>query len=140
MKIKEAMRQYIIDDASISAIVGTSIIPQLATMKGKVPYIIYQRSSADITRSLSGVSNLNNDVFNFIVYNTSQESVETLKNLLTARLDSMSRNVYSDIQSDLTLIVAQRNSEADDIDVRDVGDQEPIYSESLSYLIWYKET
>jgi len=131
--IKKAIYDFILNDAAIRAIVGTRVKPQLISMGQQPPYIIFERDAIEQVRHMSGVSNLASDSFTFVAFADTQELVETLKEAINAAFEGMERVTFNS----RNLIIAEATGESDDLDIRGAGDQEPAYSEVITYTIWY---
>jgi len=98
------------------------------------PYVIFERDTIEQVRHMTGVSDLQSDNFTFIAYADTQNEVETLKDAINTAMDGISRTTSNSLE----LIIAEQGSESDDLDVRNMGEQEPAFNEILSYTIWYK--
>lgn len=133
--IKEAIYSLLQSNASIVSLVGNKIRPQWTTMNTSAPYIIYERSNNETTRTLDGgKTDLLQDTINFVVYADSQTEVEDLADLAIATLSGISRQTYSGV----LLIHGFQQSENDDMDLPEAGEQTPAFFINFSFNIWHR--
>jgi len=134
--IKKAIYDFLLSKTDLTDIIGQRLKPQLISMGKAAPYVIFERDTIEQVRHLGGVSLLKSDNFTFIAYANTQNEVETLKDTLNSLMDGLNRETWNG----LSLILSDQGSESDDMDIRNIGEQEPAFNEVLSYTIWYRQT
>jgi hypothetical protein len=132
--IKQALVTHLLADAGLSALVGTKIYPQFTSMSQTMPYIVFERDGEEVTENLSMISDINNESFSFFIYATTSLEVENIRVALKDAMALLNQLTVASVD----FRRAFQDSSIDDFNTKNVGDEMPIYSESMSYTIWFK--
>ena len=78
MAIKAAIRNLIINDVTLSGLVGTRVSPVIAKTGDALPRVSYLRTNTDQEYHLTGSAGLRVDSFNIVINSNSSDECDTI--------------------------------------------------------------
>jgi hypothetical protein len=98
MAIKAAIRNLIVNDATLAALVGTRVSPRIAKTGDTLPRVAYVRTNVDDGIHLTGTSNLRIDSFTIGINSNSSDEGDTIafqiKSVLEAVLNQTEDSTF----------------------------------------------
>jgi hypothetical protein len=82
MAIKAAIRNLIVNDATLAALVGTRVSPVIAKTGDILPRIAYLRTNTDQEYHLTGSAGLRFDTFNIVINSNSSDECDAISEQL----------------------------------------------------------
>ena len=88
MAIKQAIRDIIINDATLSGLVGTRVSPRISKTGDTLPRVCYLRTNTDVEYYMGGTSTLRFDSYNIIITGDSSDECDTISERVKIVLES----------------------------------------------------
>jgi len=136
LKSPEAViRNALVANAAVAAIVATRVFPVLAPASAPPPFACYRRSGVQRQQSLSGPIGMPTVVLTLDLYAETYEAVRDLADKCRACLDG-----YGTSESDLVVVKnVSLDNESDGFAQLAGGETPPLYSVSQTYSILWQE-
>ncbi len=134
MSLKSSLRNRLIADVTLNGLVSNRIFPQFAPSSVVSPYIAFDRDSKEVIENLSNISDIQKETYGFFVYGDTPLQVENIKNALVTAMSLLNRITFEAID----YLRAFQSAEIDDFIDKGIGDETPIFSETLAFIIWFR--
>ena len=135
MSASKALRARLIDDATLSGLVGTRIYPGRAPQKPTLPYIVYHRISTIRSATLdAGNTKVPEVRLQCDVIATTQSEVETILNQMRLVMDN-----FQGTSSGVVVLGVSVSDEQDQPEFFE-GSDTVFYHSSLDFSIIYRES
>ncbi len=133
MMLAESLRDYLIADSGLSALVSERVHPVLLPQNSTLPAVTYQLISQDPLHTLDGPVNLNRPRVQFDVWADTYLEMEAVNDALRNALDGFTGGIGG---SPPSLIVQG----AFLVTERDLFESEPeLFRRSADYFIWVQQ-
>ncbi len=135
MSASKALRARLIDDGTLSGLVGTRIYPGRAPQKPVLPYIVYHRISTVRSATLdAGNTKVPEVRMQCDVIATTQSEVETIMNQMRIVMDN-----FQGTSAGVTILGVSVSDEQDQPEFYE-GSDTVFYHSSLDFSIIYRES
>ena len=136
LKSPEAViRNALVANADVAAIVGTRVFPVLAPATAAIPFATYRRSGVQRSHTLNGPMGMPTVILTLDLYAETYEAVRELADRCRVCLDGYGTGVADSIVvSNVSL-----DNESDGFVQLAGGDTPPVYSVSQTYSIIWQE-
>lgn len=121
MSIKQGIRDELLADATLVALVGDRVYSEFARQRDDFPYITFQRIGMNTSLILDGIDTLRDVTFRIDCYSRTVAEVETVKNRVRTILDGKTGSIGSVAVFLCSLESEQDLSELEDEAVRRVS-------------------
>jgi hypothetical protein len=136
LKSPEAViRNALVADADVAAIVGTRVFPVLAPASADVPFATYRRSGVQRSHTLQGPMGHPTVILTLDLYAETYEAVRELADRCREVLDGFGTGVTESIVVNNVSL----DNESDGFVQLAGGDTPPVYSVSQTYSILWQE-
>ena len=134
--MKKALRNFILSDSAITAIISTRCYSFPAPQGAEMPYLMLQRIVENPGRNLVAPDERYREIWQVDCYDTTDEACEELKNAVRSKLDVCAPftmgdftiyNMFMDSSNDLSELELQ-------------GGQAGIYRKQMDFVVIRKKT
>lgn len=134
--LAEGLRAALIEDAGVSAIVGTRVYPQVAPQGAASPYLVYSQVSGAREWDLDCVAGLGNPVFQVTAWADTYAAAQALADAVRAAVSAAS--AAGDLGGE-TIQGATIENEIDQFEEPAGGRGRGIYGKLIEVEIWLGE-
>jgi hypothetical protein len=131
---EQVVRNALVADAAVSAVVGSRIYPVLAPSSAALPLITWRRSSVLRTMGLGGPTGVTTVTLSLEIYAETYQAVRELADLCRVALDGYGATVDNVTVSNVSL-----DNESDGFVQLQGGESAPFLSVSQTYSILWQE-
>lgn len=89
MAIKPAIRNLLINDVTLAALIGSRVSPRISKTGDILPRVTYLRTNVEDDVHLTGASSLRTDSFNIIVDSDSSDECDLISERIKALLETV---------------------------------------------------
>lgn len=132
---EQVLRNALVTDAAVTALVGTRVYPVLAPATAVLPFIIWRRAGVRRSQSLGGPVGSPTVSLELELYAATYEGVRDLANKCRLVLDG-----YGGSLNNVEVSNASLDNEFDGFAALQGGEVPPVYSVTQSYSVLWQET
>jgi len=129
-----AIRNTLVSDAGVSAVVGSKIYPVLAPSEAALPFITWRRMAVQRQQSLSGPVGVPSVMLSVDLFAETYEAVRELADKVRLALDGWGGTFQNTVVSNVSL-----ENEADGFATLAGGDLPPVYTIQMTFNILWQE-
>jgi len=132
---EQALRSVLLNDATVSAAIGTKVFPVLAPADVELPFITYRRAAIEREQTLGLPMGVPRVTIDFVVYALTYEAAREAADAVRLALDG-----YSGTVDTVTVRQTSLENESDDFVTLASAEMPPVYSVTLTFDCWWQET
>lgn len=138
MTIRNALRQELVDNAAVTALVGSKVRPGIADTDDALPYLVYSKDRNDHTRHQTASSGRALARFTITATDTTAEKADALYDVVRLALDTFTGTLGSggNTAADVRITLADDN---EGFEEPDAGTEVKKFFVIMDFLVWYKE-
>lgn len=129
-----AIRQQLVSDAGVAALVGNKVYPVLAPASADLPFITWRRISVQRQQGLSGPVGMPTVLLSLDLFAETYEAVRELSDACRKALDG-----WGGTTNDVRVANVSLTNEADGFVTLAGGDLPPVYTVQLTFSILWQE-
>lgn len=136
--MERAVRSVLVDDATVSGLVGSRIYPTVAPATAGLPYVVYQRISTNRVRDQGGVSDLAQPRIQVSCWADSYSGTKTLADAVRAAIDGY-RGTAGPVGSQTAIRRITCENETDAADLYPEGSDNRVFGTIFDFMVWHAE-
>lgn len=129
-----AIRNALVTNAGVSALVGTKVFPVLAPASASLPFITWRRTAVQRQHSLSGPVGLPTVILSVDVFAETYEACRDVCDAVRQCLDG-----WGGVFNDVSVRNVSLTNEADGFVTLAGGDLPPVYTVQMTFAILWQE-
>ncbi len=133
MQVEEALRNLLLSDAALVALVGTRIYPTQAPASTTFPYGVYQEADRKSVMTYSGPKQLNSYSLDLSWWATTYASAKAC--------GAAAKRVLNGYKGDagVAILGIFDETESDDSEQPQHGDERGLFAVSMTLNVWFRE-
>lgn len=138
--IEAAIRQELVDNADVAALVATRVYPQIAAQGAAKPYLVYTRISTDRPRHLLSAAGIYSARIQIDAYGSTYSQAKTLADKTRLCLDGLEHETIGSGGTTAYVRSVMLDGEYDGFDNPNDGGQLGTHRVIQDFIVWAAET